>query len=83
MANYTKTEKKETVLRCLLDGNSVRGTGRIAGVHKDTVLRILARCSKTATANTDPLLHDLPCGRMEVDEIWGYVGKKPYNMVAG
>ncbi|MCH7493371.1 IS1 family transposase [bacterium] len=52
-------------------------------MHPDTVARILVRCSAAAVAGTDHLLRDLPCGRMEVDEIWGYVGKKPYNMVVG
>ena len=83
MANFTKPEKQETVLKCLLNSNSVRATGRMVGIYLETVLRILERCAAAAVTNTDPLLHDLPCGRMEVDEIWGYVGKKPYNMVAG
>jgi len=41
--NKLKPEKQETVIRCLVDGSSVRATERIAGVHRDTILRLMVR----------------------------------------
>jgi hypothetical protein len=28
----------------------------------------------------DKQMHDLPCNRLEMDEIWGFVGKKERHM---
>jgi transposase-like protein len=43
MANVLKREKQEAVLRCLVNGNSVRATERMTGVHRDTVIRLTKR----------------------------------------
>ena len=64
MANVLRREKQEAVIRCLINGSSVRVTERIADVHRDTI-RSMRR---------------LTCRRLQVDEIWGYVGKKQRHL---
>lgn len=69
-------EKALLCLKLLVEGNSVRSTERITGVHRDTVLHLLevvgARCEQIM----DEYIHDIPLARVEADEIWGFVGKK-------
>jgi IS1 family transposase len=60
MANALKREKQEQVIRSLVEGSSVRSTERMTGVHRDTILQ----------------LRNLPCRRLQIDEVWGYVAKK-------
>ncbi|MDP2996497.1 MAG: hypothetical protein Q8N47_03350 [Bryobacterales bacterium] len=47
---YLAEEKAELALRLLFEGNSVRSTERITGVHRDTILRLLVlageKCGK-------------------------------------
>lgn len=63
-------------LKLLIEGNSVRSTERMTGVHRDTVLHLLevvgARCEQVMEEH----IHDVPLGYVEADEIWGFVGKK-------
>jgi len=39
--NALATEKKISVIASLLEGNSVRSTERMTGVHRDTICRLL------------------------------------------
>src|SRR6266850_1569179 len=69
-------EKALLCLKLLVEGNSVRSTERITGVHRDTVLHLLevvgARCEQVM----EEYIHDVSLGCVEADEIWGFVGKK-------
>lgn len=69
-------EKAEMALRLLLEGNSIRSTQRITGLHQQTILNLLVmigdRCKK--------LMHErikgVPVQDVEADEMWGFVGMK-------
>lgn len=74
------TEKRETVLRCLVDGQSLRGTARIAGVAVNTVVKLLLDAGAVAGRFQDERLRDLPCTRLEVDEIWSFIYAKNRNV---
>ena len=76
MANVLNRQKKEAVLRCLVDGASVRATERITEVHRDTILRLMVRAGHGCERLMNETMRDLPCRRIEVDELWAYVGKK-------
>jgi transposase-like protein len=43
MANVLAQSKKQMVIRLLVEGNSIRGTERITGVHRDTICRLLMK----------------------------------------
>jgi IS1 family transposase len=68
MANVLKREKQVAVLSALVEGCSIRSSERMFNVHRDTICRLLER------------MRDLPCERLEIDEMWSYVGKKERNM---
>jgi IS1 family transposase len=76
MANVLKMEKQAAVISMLVEGASVRSIERVTGVHRDTILRLMVRVSKACAAYSDATLRDLPCKRIEMDEIWAYVAKK-------
>ncbi len=80
MANVLKREKQEAVIRCLVEGCSIRATERMTGVHRDSVMRLLVRVGNGCEAAMDDRMQNLPCEQIQVDEIWAYVGKKQRHL---
>ena len=76
MANILKLEKQVAAISMLAEGSSVRSTERVTGIHRDTIIRLMQRVGETCADFSDKTLRDLNCKRIEVDEIWGFVGKK-------
>lgn len=76
MANVMPVEKRDTILRLLCEGNSIRSTTRLMGTNIPTVLRQLVRAGEHCQRVMDEHFHDLHLGHVEVDEVWTFVGKK-------
>jgi IS1 family transposase len=76
MANVLPRSKQLAVVSCLLEGMSVRGTERLTGVCREAILSLLARVGTGCAALLDERMRDLPCKRLELDELWAFVGKK-------
>ena len=76
MANVLSRDKQEAVISCLVEGSSIRSTERITGVHRDTIMRLGVRVGEGCAKMMQQEMTDLTCKRIQVDEIWGYVGKK-------
>jgi IS1 family transposase len=74
--NTLPLEKKLTVISSLLEGNSVRSTERMTGVHRDTICRLLVQAGERSAAVMDSTMRNLRCNFVQCDEIWCYVGKK-------
>jgi IS1 family transposase len=68
------------VLACLVEGNSIRGTCRMVGVDKKTVLRLLEDVGDACAAYHDDTLRGLRCVRVQCDEIWSYCHAKERNL---
>ncbi|MGI4830654.1 MAG: hypothetical protein ACRYFU_21040 [Janthinobacterium lividum] len=83
MANVLSTDKKIAIIGALTEGSSIRSIERITGVHRDTIMRLGVKVGQGCTAMMDTKMRELPCQRLEVDEIWGFVGKKERNVKAG
>jgi IS1 family transposase len=64
------------VISALIEGCSVRSVERMTGVHRDTILRLLVQIGEKCSRLLDTTMHDLPCARVQVDEIWTFVEKK-------
>lgn len=77
--NRLDNTRRANVVRALVDGSSVRATARMCGVDKDTVLRILVEVGEFCSIYQDITLTNLPCTRIEADEIWSFVGAKAAN----
>ena len=76
MANILQIEKKAAAISMLSEGNSIRSIERITGIHRDTIMRLGVRVGEACGQMMDETMRNLPCSKIEVDEIWGYVGKK-------
>jgi hypothetical protein len=83
MANVLNTDKKIAVISALTEGSSIRSIERITGVHRDTIMRLGVKVGQGCAALMDTTMRDLPCTRLEMDEIWGFVGKKDRNLRKG
>jgi IS1 family transposase len=60
----------------LVEGNSIRSTERMTDTHRDTIMRLMVQVGEGCAALANDQMRNLPCKRIEVDEIWAYVGKK-------
>jgi IS1 family transposase len=76
MANVLNTDKQIAVIGALAEGSSIRSIERITGIHRDTIMRLGVKVGQGCTAMMDTKMRNLPCARLELDEIWGFVGKK-------
>ena len=72
--------KRILILCCLVEGMGIRATARAADVSKLTVARLLKAAGQTCASYQDQALRDLPCKRIEVDEIWSFVYAKEKNV---
>ena len=76
MANVLNTDKQIAVISALAEGSSIRSIERMTGIHRDTIMRLGVRVGQGCTAMMDQKMRNLPCMRLELDEIWGFIGKK-------
>jgi len=56
-------EQAQAVLAHIAEGNGVRSTSRLVGVHRDTVTRLTRRSGEHARALHDELVAVSPCDR--------------------
>jgi IS1 family transposase len=82
MANNLPREKQIAVVNALVEGCSIRSTERMTGVNRETVGTLLARMGDGCAALLDVTMRDLPCTRLELDELWAFVGKKQRHVKA-
>jgi len=83
MANILPTDKKIAIVGALTEGSSIRSIERMTGVHRDTIMRLGVKVGQGCTAMMDAKMRNLSCTRLEMDEIWGFVGKKDRNARMG
>ena len=76
MANVLKQDKQIALLRALTEGNSIRSTERITGIHRDTIMRCMVRFGEACHRFLDLSLANLSLRHVQFDEIWTFVGKK-------
>ena len=69
-------EKVLLILNCLVEGNSVRGTARLCGVEKRTVLSILKLAGEKCERLLRERIHGVKVRDLQLDEVWTFVKKK-------
>ena len=74
--NRLNLDRRTQIVGALVEGNSIRSTERMTGVHRDTIMRLLVEVGTGCAAIMDEKMRELPCTRVQVDEIWSYVGEK-------
>ena len=80
MANNLSKHKQVAVIAALAEGSSIRSTERMTGIHRDTIMRLGVRVGEGCAKVMDEKMRGLDSKRIEVDEIWGFIGKKKKNV---
>jgi IS1 family transposase len=78
--NKLDTAKRAQVLTLLVEGMSLRATARAADVSYNTVCRLFADAGRVCADYQDKALRNLPCKRLQLDEIWSFVYAKQENV---
>ena len=74
------TKQRAAVVAALVEGNSIRATCRMTGVAKNTVVKLLAGLGAVCSKYQHETMRNLPCRRLEVDEIWAFCYAKAKNV---
>lgn len=74
--NTLPIDKQQAAIQALIEGNSIRSTERMIGVHRDTIMRLLVRVGAGCTRLLNERVKGVQSQRVQVDEIWTYVFKK-------
>src|SRR6266404_9554224 len=83
MSNVLSKDKRITITAALAEGNSIRSIERMTGIHRDTIMRLGVRIGQGCAKLLDAKMRNLDCKRLELDEIWGYIGKKMRHVQEG
>src|SRR6185437_4823070 len=77
--NRLDTKTRTQILHLLCEGSSIRAVTRLTGASKNTVTKLLVDAGKACSDYQDQKLRNLACRRVQVDEIWSFVGAKAAN----
>ena len=78
--NQLPMAKRTQILGMLVEGMSINATARIADVSKVTVLKLLVDVGTACADHQDRTLRNLPCRKLQADEIWTFVHCKASNV---
>lgn len=89
--NFLPREKQIEVIAALCDGLGIRAVSRITGVNRGTIGDLALKVGLGCAALHDGKMTGLRVNRLELDELWSFVGRKqkrvkstaPDAMVAG
>ena len=78
--NRLAISQRAQVVASLVEGNSIRSTVRMTGVAKNTVVKLLVELGAACVDYQDQTIRNLPCRRIQVDEIWSFCYAKAKNV---
>jgi IS1 family transposase len=78
--NKLSRERRAQVIGMMCEGMSIRSIVRLTGTGKNTVARLLVTAGKACSEYMDKAMRELPCKRLQVDEIWSFVAAKEKNV---
>src|SRR6201987_1062637 len=74
--NKLPAEDRAKILHLLCEGQSIRAVTRLTGASKNTVTKLVVDAGRACAGYQDRGLLNLPCQRVQVDEIWNFVYAK-------
>jgi IS1 family transposase len=80
--NRLSTKRRAQIVAALVEGNSIRATCRMTGASKNTVVKLLVDLGTVCSIYQDRVMRDLPCNRVQADEIWSFCYAKQRNVPA-
>lgn len=78
--NRLNSGTRAQVIRCLVEGNSIRSTVRTTGVSKNTVAKLLVELGAACAKYQDEAMRGVSLKRIQCEEIWSFVGAKDKNV---
>ena len=78
--NTLPRHTKVLIIRCLTEGMSIRSVARTADASRNTLVKLLADAGRACADYQDRTLRNLPCERIQADEIWSFVYAKAKNV---
>jgi IS1 family transposase len=78
--NRLSTAERAKVVSVLVEGNSLRATSRITDVARMTIEKLLRDLGAACAAHHDRAVRAVKSQRVQVDEIWSFVGAKQKNV---
>jgi len=77
--NKLDTKTRARIVAALVEGCSIRATVRMTGASKNTIAKLLVELGTACSNYMEKTLVNLPCKRLQVDEIWSFVYAKQKN----
>lgn len=78
--NKLSVTKRAQIIGLLVEGNSLRSTSRLTDCSINTVTKLLIDVGVACAKYQDKTLRNLPCKRLQCDEIWSFVYSKQKNV---
>ncbi len=78
--NQLSIERRSQIVKALVEGSSIRATARMTGVAINTVVKLLIHLGSVCLDFQDEIMRDLPCTRLQCDEVWSFVYAKAKNV---
>jgi IS1 family transposase len=78
--NKSSPERRAQILGMMVEGISIRAISRMTGASKNTIVKLLADAGNACAEYQDRTLVNLPCKRIQADEIWSFVYSKQKNV---
>jgi IS1 family transposase len=82
MANVISMTKRVAVISALVEGCSIRSTVRMTGVSKGAIIRLVESVGKACAEYHETVVRNVKAKRVQVDEIWSFIGCKQKNVTA-
>lgn len=80
--NKLPRDKRVQIISLLVEGMSLRAVTRTTGVSINTVTKLLIDAGEACSDYQDRVFRNLPCKRLQVDEIWAFCYAKAKNAAA-
>src|SRR6266849_5576443 len=74
-------DRRAQIIGMMVEGNSIRAIVRMTGASKNTIVKLLENAGEAFSAYQDRELHNLPCKRLQLDEIWAFCYAKQRNVM--
>lgn len=78
--NKLSLQKRAQIIGLLVEGNSMRSVTRLVGCSINTVTKLLVDTGTACAIYQNEVMRDLPCKRIQCDEIWAFCGMKEKNV---
>jgi IS1 family transposase len=78
--NKLPPEKRAQILGMMVEGVSIRAIARLTGASKNTIVKLLVDAGQACSEYQDRTLRDLRSKRLQLDEIWSFIGAKERNV---